>query len=203
MFEADNAPIEVGKLRNRFLSDERGRRIYFPPFGLARLVPSRDAEAKLREREFFPGLGVVVLITAAQAVDVYWPDRLPLYALIYGCAALMAALAILSGQFLTRHWEPIPAEDYSYDRGVMAIYARRSFALLILTALAQGVGCIAVTALPVFTAYAVLGMDNAIAEKAYRLVPPLLVVAVFLPFAWLAACRSTRALIARVRSPGR
>lgn len=194
----DDAPIEVGKLQDRFLSDERGRRIYFPPFGLARLVPSRDAEAKLRERTFFIGLAGIVPLVGAQAVDVYWPDRALLYVVLLGFSALLLDFAILSGGVFARHWTQIAESDCSYEQCVMGMYARRSSLLLLVAALVRGVWLVALVAAPALVAHAVLTLDAG--AKGYRLIPALLLVPVLLPSAWLGARRAIRGLLIRLRA---
>jgi hypothetical protein len=195
----DDEPIEIGKLQGRFLSDERGRRIYFPPFGLARLVPSRNAEAKLREREFFLGFGAMVPLVAAQAVDVFWPERSLLNATLWTCCALLIVVSHMSGQVSARHWTAIPASDCSHERCVMAEYARRQFIFLVLTALLRCTAFVFLATLPVLAVYAVLAQDAD--AKIYRAMPAFLIVLALLPSAWQGACRPIRAVYSRLCGP--
>ena len=123
MFDGD--PIEVGKARDRFLTEESGRRVYFPLVGPARVVPSRDQEAKLREAQFFVFIAGAGLIMVAAAVRAFLPEQsMPL---AEGWIVLLAlgAHEVISSR-LVQHWTAISPTDLSYRRHVMARHAKRS-----------------------------------------------------------------------------
>lgn len=134
MFDGD--PIEVGKASDRFLTEESGRRVYFPLVGPARVVPSRDQEAKLREAQFFVFIGAMALIMVAVPVRVYLPEHsIPLpegwiMLLMLGGRELITSRRV-------RHWTAIPPTDLSYARYVMARHAKRSLIGLCVAILAR------------------------------------------------------------------
>jgi hypothetical protein len=72
----DSETIEVGKIQRGYLTDEQGRRIYFPMFGPARLIPSQDAEAKFRERVFLVGVVLFLAYILGSALNAYWLENL-------------------------------------------------------------------------------------------------------------------------------
>src|ERR1044071_9108463 len=106
----DDEPIEVGKERNRFLTEESGRRVYFPLVGPARIVPSRDQEAKLREARFFVWIAGMVLLTGAVWMRVYWPEWSIPFAEGWIMALTLAACELIASYF-ARRWTAIPPAD--------------------------------------------------------------------------------------------
>jgi len=123
MFDGD--PIEVGKASDRFLTEESGRRVYFPFFGPARVVPSRDREAKLREAQFFVFIAGMASIMVAGAVRPFMPEQSFPHLEGWIMLLMLGSRELITSR-LVRHWTAIEPGDLSYARYVMASHAKRS-----------------------------------------------------------------------------
>jgi hypothetical protein len=115
---------EVGKLRNDFLTDEQGRRIYCAPFGSARWVPSLEEEEKLGRLKFrVLFVGMVVAVLGATALSIWWDEGSSLTGMWVApvCGAQMFAVARY-----VRRWPAIPRSEFNYASYVTSIHERRS-----------------------------------------------------------------------------
>jgi hypothetical protein len=142
MFD-DNEPHEVGKLRNDFLTDDQGRRIYcppHPPLGPARWVPSLEEEKTYRSLVFWLTLaGGAVTITGTTALIYLWEEPYTTFG-AWVVLALVARFVCVS--LFVRRWQAIPEADFSYGRYVMSVLERRSLPLLCLTVALRAVACV-------------------------------------------------------------
>jgi hypothetical protein len=132
-------------LNGGYAVDAQGRRIYFPPIGEPRLVPSTLDEAKFNGAVFTYGLvtfglGFVVHLTASVASGEYagfgwvWASVL----VVYPLAASLRA----------RRWPPLDNPNYTYHRFVVSTLRRQSTVwlrckLVISTVLAVGLVLVA------------------------------------------------------------
>jgi hypothetical protein len=131
----DDDPIEVGKERNRFLTEESGRRVYFPLIGPARVVPSGDQEAKLKAARRFTFIAGMALFVVAAFVKPFLPERSVPFPEAWIGLLMVGTLELITSR-LVRHWTAIPPADLSYARYVVATHAKRSliglcFAILV------------------------------------------------------------------------
>jgi hypothetical protein len=110
-------------LNDGYAVDAQGRRIYFPPIGQPRLVPSTLDEAKFNGAIFAYSLitfalGFVVLLTAGAASGEYagsswvWASGL----VVYPLAASLRA----------RRWPALDNPNYTYHRFVVSTLRRQS-----------------------------------------------------------------------------
>jgi hypothetical protein len=139
----DDDPIEVGKERNRFLTEESGRRVFFPLVGPARVVPSGDQEAKLKAARLFVFIAFWVLITVSAAVRPFFPSA-P-FPEVWIMSLALGAYELITFRFV-RHWNPIPPTDLSYARSVVARHAKRSLIGLCFVIVGRAIVLIGLTA---------------------------------------------------------
>jgi hypothetical protein len=142
MFDG-NEPNEIGKMRNDFLTDAQGRRLYCPPFGPARWVPSLEEEenlGRLKFRVLFVAMAVAVGGTTV---------LLTLLEQSYSSLGLWMALAFVIRELwaanYVRRWPAIPRSEFSHARYVMETYERQSMVSLCLAVLVRGIACIGLT----------------------------------------------------------
>jgi hypothetical protein len=110
-------------LNGGFAVDAQGRRIYFPPIGRPRLVPSTLDEAKFNGAVFTYalitfGLGFVVHLTASAAYGEY-----------AGLAWVWAAVLVvypLAASLRARRWPALDNPNYTYHRFVISTLRRQS-----------------------------------------------------------------------------
>jgi hypothetical protein len=178
MFDGD--PIEVGKVHDRFLTEESGRRIYFPLAGPARIVPSRDQEAKLREVRFFIFIAGFALIIVAAFVRAFWEWSIPL-AEGWIVMLILGAHELITSR-LVRGWTTISPAELSYAQYVMATYAKRGLVALCFTVFMRAIVFIGLIAALVWLAtHPPRGWDEwTLFDKVSCVVPfALLIVAAF------------------------
>jgi hypothetical protein len=139
---------EVGKLRNDFLTDDQGRRIYCTPFASARWVPS------LEEEEMYRGLGLWVTlaggaatIAGTTALIFLWDEPYTTFG-AWVMLALVARFVCVS--LFVRRWPAIPEGEFSYGRYVMSVLERRSLPLLCLAVLLRAVACVGFAVGPIW-----------------------------------------------------
>jgi hypothetical protein len=135
----------VGKLRNGFLTDFAGRRIYFPAIGPARWVPSQDEESNFRGLVMWWGtaLGVVLYITTATTLALLSYDAGALIVLIF-------AVPFLRASCLARRWPIMDDPTMTYHRAMLITQLQKSDRRLWFEILASVLGAIALTALPIW-----------------------------------------------------
>jgi hypothetical protein len=197
MFDGD--PIEVGKASDRFLTEESGRRVYFPSFGPARVVPSRDREAKLREAQFFVFIAGMVSMMVAAAARAYMPQQS--FPILEGWIML---LMLGSREFITsrlvRRWSAIDPRDLSYARYVMASHAKRS-----LIGLSMAIAMRAILFIGLIVALAWLathpppGWDDWTRFKKVSWAAPFMLLIVAASYAGTSCHRAVAALIDKYR----
>lgn len=122
-------------LNKGFATDGKGRRLYFPPIGQPRLVPSREAEAQFNEAVFFVWLLAVVVIVVLQGLALW--DVLRSEVRIV--ASAVACVSILAGpSLLARRWQPVNDTRITYGRFVVNALSHYDTAVLIF----RFVGCV-------------------------------------------------------------
>jgi hypothetical protein len=140
----DSERAELGKLRNDFLTDKQGRRIYCPPFGPARWVPSLEEEENLGRLKFR-----VLLVAMAVAVGGT-TVLLTLFEQSLSSVGLWMGLAfgvqILCAASYVRRWPAIPRSEFSYARYVTESHERQSLMALCLMVLVRAMVCLGLTA---------------------------------------------------------
>jgi hypothetical protein len=141
MFD-DNKPQVVGKLRNEFLTDAQGRRIYCPPFGPARWVPSLEEEenlGRLKFRVLF--VAMIVAVGGTTAVLTLFEQSLSTVGL---WMALAFGVQLLCASYYVRRWPAIPRSEFSYARYVIETHERQSLVQLCLAVLVRVIACLGV-----------------------------------------------------------
>jgi hypothetical protein len=150
MFD-DNQPTEVGRLRNDFLTDEQGRRIYCPPsppFGPARWVPSRKQEEAYKTLVFWVTLAGGFAATIGTVAMIFvWENS---YTTFGAWMVLALAVRFLSVAYFVRRWPAIPDSQVSYRRYVVAIHEKRNLTSLCFAASVRAVACVGFTIAPVW-----------------------------------------------------
>ena len=114
-------------LNDGYAIDAQGRRIYFPPIGQPRLVPSTLDEAKFNGAIFTWGLitfglGLVVLLTTTMAFEEF-----------FGLSWLFASVLVvhpLAASLRARRWPALDNPNYTYHRFVISTLRRQSTAWL-------------------------------------------------------------------------
>ena len=109
-------------LNDGFAVDAQGRRIYFPPIGQPRLVPSTLDEAKFNGAVFTYalitfGLGLVVLLTASMASEEF-----------VGLSWVLASMLVvhpLAASLRARRWPALDNPNYTYHRFVVSTLRRQ------------------------------------------------------------------------------
>ena len=114
-------------LNDGYAVDAQGRRIYFPPIGRPRLVPSTLDEAKFNGAVFTYalitfGLSFVVLLTAGAAYGEY-------AGLVWVWAAVLVVYP-LAASLRARRWPALDNPNYTYHRFVVATLRRQGTAWL-------------------------------------------------------------------------
>jgi hypothetical protein len=143
----DDTLAEPGKLRRGLLTDNQGRRIYFPPVGPARWVPSPEQEKAFKERvavwmtvAFI--LALIVLAILIFTIDTYKGTGHAL-AIIFGGRLLGECL-------LARRWPLMDDETITYRWVVTNDLLRRSTFKLCFLALMAALGTVFFVVLPVW-----------------------------------------------------
>jgi hypothetical protein len=133
---------EIGKLRDGFVTDDQGRRIYCPPFGPARWVPSLEEEENLGRLKFR------VLFVAAAVALGGTTLLLTLFDQSFSTLGLWMALAfgvqISSASYYVQRWPAIPRSEFSYARYVVATHERQSLTSLCFAVLLRAIVCLGV-----------------------------------------------------------
>lgn len=114
-------------LNDGYAVDAEGRRIYFPPFGQPRLVPSTLDEAKFNGAVSTSGLiafglGLVVLMILTAALDEF-----------VGVGWVLALLLVvhpLAASLRARRWPALDNPSYTYQRFVVSTLRRQRTAWL-------------------------------------------------------------------------
>jgi hypothetical protein len=114
-------------LNDGYAVDAQGRRIYFPPIGQPRLVPSTLDEAKFNGAVFTYGLitfglGLVVVLTASMASEEF-----------VGLGWVLAAVLVvqpLARSLRARRWPALDNPNYTYHRFVVSTLRRQGTAWL-------------------------------------------------------------------------
>lgn len=179
-------------LNKGFATDGAGRRLYFPPVGQPRLVPSREAEARFNEIVFFIGFIAVVAILATQALEIFDVSMKKSVHYVTIFAACLAPFAIAS--LLARRWQPVNDSRITYGRFVVNTFSQHGTAALIIQFIACALAAIGLVALGIWLASEVVqqwsGPDDD-RKLLYRI--SAVVVAAF---AWLATLRASRVVAA-------
>ena len=138
----DGRHPEVGKERNRFLTEESGRRVYFPLVGPARVVPSGDEEARLKAIRLFLLIAFWALMTVSAALRPFFPAApFPegwIMLLVLGAHELITFR-------LVRRWTAISPADLSYARHVVAAHTKRGLISLCFVILGHAIGFVGLT----------------------------------------------------------
>lgn len=112
-------------LNDGYAVDAQGRRIYFPPIGQPRLVPSREQEAKLNGAAFTYGLvtfGISVVVALIlntlpeKPFEIYGEVMLPVLVAHQVAASLLAR----------RRWPALNDRTFTYHRFVVSTLSRQS-----------------------------------------------------------------------------
>ena len=114
-------------LNDGYAVDAQGRRIYFPPIGQPRLVPSNLDEAKFNGAVFTYGLitfalGLVFLLLSSVAAEKF-----------VGFSWVLAAVLLvhpLAASFRARRWPALDNPNYTYHRFVVSTLRRQDAAWL-------------------------------------------------------------------------
>jgi hypothetical protein len=114
-------------LNDGYAVDAQGRRIYFPPIGQPRLVPSTLDEARFNGAVFTYalitfGLGFVLLLTASAAYGEY-------AGLIWVLASVLVVYP-LAASLRARRWPALDDPNYTYHRFVISTLRRQNTAWL-------------------------------------------------------------------------
>jgi hypothetical protein len=114
-------------LNEGYAVDAQGRRIYFPPIGQPRLVPSTLDEAKFNGAVFTWGLitfglGLVVLLTTSMAFEEF-------FGLSWVFASVLAVHP-LAASLRARRWPALDNPNYTYHRFVVSTLRRQRTAWL-------------------------------------------------------------------------
>jgi hypothetical protein len=141
----DDREPGVGEERDRFLTDESGRRVYFPLVGTARVVPSGDQEAKLKTARLFVFITGMAFIVVAAFVKAFLPERSAPFAEGWIMLLMFGAHELIAFR-LVRHWAAIPSTDLSYARYVVARHMKRSLTGLCFAILGRVIVLIGMTA---------------------------------------------------------
>jgi drug/metabolite transporter (DMT)-like permease len=134
-------------LNDGFATDHQGRRIYFPPFGPARWVPSPDQEKAFKERvALWTTISLVasfvVLAILIFSIDTY-NGALPGLVVFFGGRLLGAGV-------LARQWPPMDDERITYKRTLANDLLRRSMGRLCFLVTTNVLGVIFLIALPIW-----------------------------------------------------
>lgn len=114
-------------LNDGYAVDAEGRRIYFPPLGQPRLVPSTLDEARFNGAVFTYGLvtfglGLVVVLTASMASEEF-----------VGLGWVLAAVLIVhpvAASLRAQRWPALNDPNYTYHRFVISTLRRQGAAWL-------------------------------------------------------------------------
>lgn len=180
----DDSPIEVGRIQNGYLTDEQGRRIFFPPIGAPRLIEAPSDEANLRGKiEWSTGIGVFLAVAAILAI-AFWPDgsgkgTTVAFVLVVGCRSLGAS-------YFARRLPPLDDKSITYRRVVVMASLRWSYLRLCLVILLYVVGALGFFVSPALIWWPPVKWDvTAINELiAYGYVTPIICIgfALYLAF---------------------
>jgi hypothetical protein len=143
----DDTPAEPGTLRHGFLTDSSGRRIYFPPLGPARWVPSPEQEKAFKERlavwmTIAFVIALVALFVLIVTIDTYNGTGHALV-IVFGGRLLGECLIV-------RQWPLMDDETITYRRVVINDLLRRSTVRLCCLAFIAVLGAIFFVVMPVW-----------------------------------------------------
>ena len=123
----DSAPIEVGKVRDGFLTDARNRRIYFPPVGAPRRIPTPATEAKLRENIMWStGVGWVLFVTAMVAL-IFVPASSN-RGLVF--CVFIVVCRLVGASLFARRLPPLDDPTVTHRQAIQETYMQRSYVWL-------------------------------------------------------------------------
>lgn len=190
---------EVGKLRDDFLTDEQGRRIYCAPFGSARWVPSLEEEDNLRSLKFrvlFVGMAVAVVGSAA--LSIWWDEGSSLIGMwampVFGAQLFAVARYV-------RRWPAIPRSEFNYAGHVTSVHERRSLLSLWSIVLSRMAICAGLVIAPIWVlayyqpSWGDLTLSKQIAVVGLALMFPVLLLSIA-----LSAYRAAAVLLKRMRA---
>jgi hypothetical protein len=143
----DDTKAEPGRLHRGFLTDDQGRRIYFPPVGPARWVPSPEQEKAFNDRVMLWMtvafiIASVVLFVLIFAIDTYNGTGHALVIIFGG--------KLLGECVLARRWPLMDDETITYRWVVTNDLLRRSTVRLCFLALMAALGATFFVVLPVW-----------------------------------------------------
>jgi hypothetical protein len=110
-------------LNDGFAVDAQGRRLYFPPIGQPRLVPSSEQEAKLNGAAFTYGLvtfgvsfvvAMILNTVPEEPFEIYGEVMIPVLAAHQVAASLLA-----------RRWPALNDSNFTYHRFVVSTLSRQ------------------------------------------------------------------------------
>jgi hypothetical protein len=114
-------------LNDGYAVDAQGRRIYFPPIGQPRLVPSTLDEAKLNGAVFTYGGITLGLTFVGYATASAYIEESAGYIFIL---ALPLIVHYLAASLLARRWPALDNPNYTYHRFVVSTLRRQGTAWL-------------------------------------------------------------------------
>jgi hypothetical protein len=124
-------------LNDGYAVDTQGRRIYFPPIGQPRLVPSHEQEARLNGAAFTYGLVTFGISVVVALILNTLPEK-PFE--ILGEVMLPVLVAHqMAASLLARRWPALNDRNYTYHRFVVSTLSRQSATNLYLTLLLTSV----------------------------------------------------------------
>jgi hypothetical protein len=180
-------------LNDGYAVDAQGRRIYFPPIGRPRLVPTREEEAKFNERVLWCLVIALLASFAGMASLIFVPEKSistngEWLVLIFGSRAIGASV-------MARRWPVFPGNRISYGRFVIATLSGESKSSLILRLLLTGAAAAALIGLAAWSAIRLqaewAATDSWKNAERLILIPMLLAI---VPFCGLHASRILAAL---------
>lgn len=172
----DGEPIEVGKIQGGYLSDEQGRRIFFPPIGAPRWVQAPSDEVRLRSKiGWSTGIGVFLAVAALLAI-VFAPGGSGRGATIVFIIVVVCRL--LAASYFARRLPLLDDKSITYQRVIVAARVRRSYLWLYFAILAHVAGTLGLLALAALIWWPPVRWDvNAISELiVYGYVTPIVCI---------------------------
>ncbi|MBL9034230.1 MAG: hypothetical protein JNN33_05665 [Rhodospirillaceae bacterium] len=142
----NDAPMEVGKVRDGFLTDAHNRRIYFPPIGVPRRIPTPAAEAKFRENIMWSSAVGWFLSAAAMFAVIFVPNTSGRGSGIF--FFLILACRYLGASLFAHRLPPLDDPTITYRRAIQETYVQRSFPWLCMAVLIGVAGLIGFSMAP-------------------------------------------------------
>jgi hypothetical protein len=142
----DDTPAEPGKVHRGFLTDDLGRRVYFPPFGAARWAPSAEQERAFNDRvALWTTISFVISLVVTGilifSIDTY-DGMLPGLVVFFGGR-------LLGEGMVARRLPLMDDETITYKRAITDDLMRRSTARLCFLGAMNALGAIFLVALPI------------------------------------------------------